>query len=142
MENSCAIFYSEGSASSKTSVEDLLAHEIAHQWFGDMVTEKNYSHVWLSEGFATYFTDLYFEAKYGKDSANYRSKKEREEVIGFNTGQPVVDTVSKGMSLLNANSYQKGAWVLHMLYREVGDFVFNLFIRKYYDRFNGMYTDT
>jgi aminopeptidase N len=69
MENASAIFYSESSVTGKGGVEDLLAHEIAHQWFGDMVSEKSFAHLWLSEGFATYFTDLYFEKKYGKDSA-------------------------------------------------------------------------
>src|SRR5207247_73394 len=82
---------------------DLLAHEIAHQWFGDMVTEKKYSHLWLSEGFATYMTDIYLESKYGKDNFISRLKRERNDVIDFNNGQTVVDSVSKGMSLLNVN---------------------------------------
>jgi aminopeptidase N len=142
MENASAIFYSEGSASSKTSVEDLLAHEIAHQWFGDMVTEKKYSHLWLSEGFATYMTDIYLESKYGMDNLISRLKKERNDVINFKNGQPVVDSVSAGMNLLNPNSYQKGAWVLHMLRRQVGDSAFHLIIRKYYDLFKGKNADT
>jgi aminopeptidase N len=142
MENAGAIFYSEGSASSKTSIESLLAHEIAHQWFGDMLSEKNYSHVWLSEGFATYMTDIYFESKYGKDSAAARLRKERKDVIGFDNGRPVVDTVSKGMELLNANSYQKGAWVLHMLRNEAGDSAFHLVIQKFYNRYKGKNADT
>jgi aminopeptidase N len=142
MENASAIFYSEGSATSKSSVEDLLAHEIAHQWFGDMVTEKEYAHLWLSEGFVSYMTDVYLESKYGKESLTKRLKRERNDAVNFKNGQPVVDSVTTGMGLLNPNEYQKGAWILHMLRRQVGDSVFHLIIRKYYDRFRGKNADT
>jgi aminopeptidase N len=139
MENASAIFYEERSASAKMSVEDLLAHEIAHQWFGDMATEKSFPHLWLSEGFATYFCDLYYEYKYGFDSMNTRLKMERRTVAGFvkRSDRPVVDSVSPLMDLLNANSYQKGAWVLHMLRMEIGDSSFHLFSRTYYNRYKG-----
>ena len=66
MENAGAIFYSENSVTGKRKSESLLAHEIVHQWFGDSATEKEWSHLWLSEGFATYFTNLYLEHKYGR----------------------------------------------------------------------------
>src|SRR5207249_666261 len=68
MENASAIFYAENSVNGERTSEDLLAHEIAHQWFGDMASETSFEHLWLSEGFATYFTDLYFEKKYGKEA--------------------------------------------------------------------------
>jgi len=144
MENASAIFYYEESAASKNSVEDLLAHEIAHQWFGDMATEKSFPHLWLSEGFATYMTDLYIESKYGTDSMNRRLKSERRTVVNFSkrSDQPIVDSISSYMDLLNANSYQKGAWVLHMLRRQIGDSAFHLFIKKYYDRYKGKNADT
>ena len=144
MENASAIFYFEGSATSKKSVEDLLAHEIAHQWFGDMATEKSFPHLWLSEGFATYMTDIYLEVKYGTDSMKKRLNEERKAVIGFvkHSDRPVVDSVSSYMELLNANSYQKGAWVLHMLCRQMGDSAFHLFIRNYYEKFKGKNADT
>lgn len=139
MENASAIFYNEESASTNRSVEDLLTHEIAHQWFGDMATEKSFAHLWLSEGFATYFTDLYLESKYGTDSLNKRMQNEREEVIDFvkTSRKPVVDSVSPYMQLLNPNSYQKGGWVLHMLRRQLGDPVFHQSIRTYYDMYKG-----
>ena len=144
MENASAIFYYEESATVKKSVEDLLAHEIAHQWFGDMASEKSFAHLWLSEGFATYFTDIYFGSKYGMDSMNRRLKTERNEVVEFvkTSTRPVVDSVSSYMQLLNANSYQKGAWVLHMLHSQMGDTAFHRFIRIYYDRFKGKNADT
>lgn len=68
MENASAIFYYEESAEENKSLDDIIAHEIAHQWFGDMVSEKNFSHLWLSEGFATYFANVYLGLKYGEDS--------------------------------------------------------------------------
>jgi aminopeptidase N len=139
MENAGAIFYYEQSVTGEGKIEDLLAHEIAHQWFGDMVTETNFKHLWLSEGFATYFTDLYLGAKYGKDSLNHRLANERDQVIDFDkrSATAIVDTSSDYMTLLNPNSYQKGAWVLHMLHSSVGDTVFQNIIRKYYKKFAG-----
>jgi aminopeptidase N len=68
MENASAIFYDEESAEENKPIESLLAHEIAHQWFGDMASEKSFSHLWLSEGFATYLSDMYLESKYGVDT--------------------------------------------------------------------------
>jgi aminopeptidase N len=139
MENASAIFYFEQSVTGKRTIEDLLAHEIAHQWFGNMVTEKSFNHLWLSEGFATYMTDIYLESKYGTDSLNHRLQGERNQVIGFaqSSTMPVIDTTSDYMSLLNANSYQKGGWILHMLRRTVGDAVFHKIIREYYSRYTG-----
>jgi aminopeptidase N len=141
MENASAIFYSDDASITGTrKSESLLAHEIAHQWFGDMATEADWSHLWLSEGFATYMTILYFEHKYGSDTAKKMLEKDREKVIQFakKKMRPVVDSsVTNYMELLNANSYQKGAWVLHMLRRAMGDVNFWKGIRAYYKTFAG-----
>lgn len=144
MENASCIFYDEYSVTGNHDTEDLLGHEIAHQWFGDAASEKSFAHLWLSEGFASYLTDLYFENKYGKEAAVARLKKERSEAIEFarHSANPVVDSTSNLMSLLNANSYQKGAWVLHMLRSEVGDSVFHRIIQTYYDTYKGGNADT
>jgi aminopeptidase N len=142
MENASCIFYYEESALSSRSLEDLLAHEIAHQWFGDMVTEKSFSHLWLSEGFATYLTDIYLESVYGTEGMNNRMTRERQMVIVFKNGRPVVDSMSHPNDLLNANSYQKGGWILHMLRREVGDSAFHRIIREFYDRYKGSNADS
>lgn len=144
MENASAIFYFEGSVTGKGGVEDLLAHEIAHQWFGDMASEKSFTHLWLSEGFATYFTDIYWQHQFGEDAFRKRLQKEREEVVQFvkRNDHPVVDSLSAYMDLLNANSYQKGAWVLHMLRNEVGDTTFHKIIQTYYQRYKGGNADT
>ena len=137
MENASAIFYFENSVTGKKEQETLLAHEIAHQWFGNTATEKTFAHIWLSEGFATYMTHLFVESKYGKDSLNKRMQNERGQVITFvnNSHRPVVDNTTDYMTLLNENSYQKGGWILHMLRRELGDSIFKKSIRSYYSAY-------
>lgn len=144
MENASCIFYAEESVTGTRSSEDLLAHEIAHQWFGDMASEKSFAHLWLSEGFATYFTNLYLENKYGREALVKRLKKDREKAIAFTktSSHPVVDSTKDLMSLLNANSYQKGGWILHMLRNEVGDTIFQKIIQAYYNHYKGSNADT
>jgi aminopeptidase N len=140
MENAGAIFYFEQSVN-YDGLEALMAHEIAHQWFGDAASESDWPHVWLSEGFATYMAHLYHETKYGIDSFNNRMRTDRDAVIAFSkkTTKPVVDTTEANnlLALLNANSYQKGGWVLHMLRRKVGDSLFWKSIQTYYSTYAG-----
>ncbi len=138
MENAGNIFYFENSVDGKRSSEFLLAHEIAHQWFGDSASEIDWSHLWLSEGFATYFTDLYAEHQYGKSKLDEKLQEERRQVIGFSqsTKTAVIDSSRTNlMELLNPNSYQKGAWILHMLRRKVGDENFWKAIQQYYQKY-------
>lgn len=138
MENASNIFYSESSVTGQRDHEELLAHEIAHQWFGNSASEIDWAHLWLSEGFATYLTDLYVEHSQGQDAMRKRLKEEREKVINFAQRQlkPVIDSsVTDYMQLLNANSYQKGAWVLHMLRNKVGNETFWEIIRTYYHQY-------
>jgi len=145
LENANTIFYSESSVTGTRKSEGLLAHEIAHQWFGNMATEKSFGHLWLSEGFATYFTILYFENKYGKDTAIKMLKEDRDQVISYSkqSNKAIVDTEEKDfMNLLNVNSYQKGGWILHMLRSELGDSIFWRSIRKYYATYAGSVADT
>jgi aminopeptidase N len=145
MENASAIFYFEESVSSP-DIEELMAHEIAHQWFGDGASEKSFWHLWLSEGFATYMTNLYLENKYGVDTLKKRMLDDRNKVIGFEKKRftPVVDSAvnDKYMQLLNANSYQKGSWVLHMLRRKLGDDLFWKGVHNYYIKYKGSNANT
>jgi aminopeptidase N len=141
LENAGCIFYSENSVTGKGKAEDLIAHEIAHQWFGNSVTENDWHHVWLSEGFATYLTSVYREKIYGQEELVESMKKARDRVIKFyiKSPGPVLDTtVTDLMKLLNANSYQKGAWVLHMLRTETGDEQFWKGLRTYYEKYRNM----
>jgi aminopeptidase N len=145
MENANAIFYSENSIGDYR-VEWLLAHEISHQWFGDAASEKDWPHLWLSEGFATYMTDLYLENKYGKETLNKRLQEQRDTVIVFAKRRftPVVDETAANdlLQLLNPNSYEKGGWVLHMLRRKLGDSLFWKAIRTYYATYAGKNANT
>lgn len=134
MENVTAIFYDERAIAARRDIEGTVAHETAHQWFGDAVTEADWHHLWLSEGFATYFGALFFEHADGVErfrgimEANRRTYIESEVV-----GRPIVDPAETNLfDLLNANNYQKGAWVLHMLRGILGDSVFFDGVRRYY----------
>lgn len=146
MENASAIFYFENSVGDR-GIEELMAHEIAHQWFGDAITEKSWPHLWLSEGFATYMTNCYLENKYGADTLTKRLIQQRRKIFAFEKRRftPVIDTdVTRNYTqLLNANSYEKGAWILHMLRRQMGDLHFWSALRRYYARYkNGNATST
>ncbi|MFA7273881.1 MAG: M1 family metallopeptidase [Crocinitomicaceae bacterium] len=136
MENASNIFYAEESVTGTGECEALIAHEIAHQWFGNSATEASWHDIWLSEGFATYFTNLYFEDHVGNGKFLERIENERIKVIQFYKKNPVPVVNPKIVSyleLLNPNSYQKGALILHMLRHQIGDEKFWLGIRKYYD---------
>jgi aminopeptidase N len=145
LENAGCIFYAENSVTGQGNAENLMAHEIAHQWFGNSVTENDWHHIWLSEGFATYLTAVYQEKTYGKEKSDETMKSARDRVIGFSlrSSKPVVDTtITDLMKLLNPNSYQKGAWVLHMLRHEIGDDLFWKGMRLYYEDFKNKNTLT
>lgn len=114
----------------------LIAHEIAHQWFGDSVTESTWADLWLSEGFATYFAGLFLQ-RYESEAAfqEYMNTAVRT-VFEYEKKNrtPIFDRETEDlMDLLNANNYQKGAWVLHMLRSSLGDQVFFRGIRDYYE---------
>lgn len=130
MENASNIFLAENAFN-----EHLNAHEIAHQWFGDSVTEADWHHLWLSEGFATYFAHLFAERFAGRDrfvqlmladKTSYLREYEKDP-------RPIYDpAITDLLKLLNANNYQKGGWVLHMLRGVLGDEKFFAGIRDYY----------
>ncbi|MEM8894873.1 MAG: M1 family metallopeptidase, partial [Bacteroidota bacterium] len=136
MENAGNIFYYEDIVNSEEPRDRLIAHETAHQWFGNSASERDWHHVWLSEGFATYLTMVYVEQMKGSDEMKVDLEKARNRVVDFNNKAPrssVIDTTIVELTqLLNANSYQKGAWFLHMLRHKVGDEVFQASVREYY----------
>jgi aminopeptidase N len=138
LENAGNIFYSESSVTGQKENEELIAHETAHQWFGNSATENDWHHVWLSEGFATYFAHLYLEDAYGHDRLATEMKIDRQQVIDFykENQAPVVDTTVTFLDdVLNNNTYQKASWVLHMLRQEIGDKAFHQSIRDYYSTY-------
>jgi aminopeptidase N len=134
MENAGNIFYHENSVNGKKQNEKLIAHEVAHQWFGNSVTEKNWRDIWISEGFATYLTNLYLEHYYGKEALKKRLNSQKEKIIRYaeHNPHPVVYEEENLLKLLNPNTYEKAAWVLHMLRIKVGDGMFFEIIKEFY----------
>jgi aminopeptidase N len=135
MENASAIFYADQLFRTRGVSGELIAHETAHQWFGDAVTESEWAHVWLSEGFATYFSSLWVRHAYG-DSAfraglgRMRAALLRAEEVAT---RPVIDTERANViPALSRNTYEKGGWTLHMLRAEVGDSAFFQGVRDYW----------
>ena len=135
MENASAIFYADGGFRRGGTRASTIAHESAHQWFGDAVTEREWSNLWLSEGFATYFEELWTRHAFGdsafrREMAGTRAQILRDQVVAT---RPVIDSEQTDlMKLLDANSYQKGGWTLHMLRTLIGDSAFFRGIRSYY----------
>jgi aminopeptidase N len=135
MENASAIFYASNLFPTHRMSEGLIAHETAHQWFGDAVTEREWGHLWLSEGFATYFATLWTRASRGDSAWHAELAGIRRQVLADSVVRvrPVLDTAETNyLNLLNANSYQKGGYVLAMLHRMLGDSAFFGGLRAYY----------
>jgi aminopeptidase N len=137
-EHASAIFYGEASVTNRPAT-NLVAHEIAHQWFGDSVTEKDWDDVWLSEGFATYFTLLTTEHYEGRDAFVAGLKRSRETILSLEKKNPEMAVRHKNLDdmkkVLNQMVYQKGGWTLHMLRGQIGDSKFWAGIRDYYLRY-------
>jgi aminopeptidase N len=145
MEAATAIFYGDNSVTGARSVRwrNVIIHEIAHQWWGNAVTENDWDHVWLSEGFATYFTLVYREYAYGRDDFLAGLADARRRVIDFYADDPHyrvvhdnLDPIGRG-TVTNGMTYQRGAWFLHMLRGMLGEDRFWAGIRRYY----GLYRD-
>ena len=136
MENASEIFYADEPFRTGRMGDEVVAHETAHQWFGDAVTEREWPHLWLSEGFATYFAALWDRASRGDSAFRARMGEIREAVLDDTsavTKRPVIDTIETNLfALLNRNSYEKGGFVLHMLRMQVGDSAFFRGLRDYY----------
>ncbi len=137
-EHASAIFYGEKSILERPDA-GLVAHEIAHQWFGNSITEKDWDDVWLSEGFATYFTLLVAEHYEGRDAFVAGLKRSREQVFSLEKQLPGVavlhDNLADMKKVLNRIIYQKGGWTLHMLRYQMGTEKFWAGIRDYYQRY-------
>ena len=148
METSSAIFYAENLVNGKrdTRLRNVIIHELAHQWFGNAVTESTWDDAWLSEGFATYFTLAYLEHEYGHEEYIQGLVAARKTVFAAALKDPgfsIVDNRSAEKEpVTSVITYQKGAWVLHMLKDLMGEANFKKGIRSYYARFLNANTTT
>jgi aminopeptidase N len=142
METSSAIFYNENLVTGKRtkSVRNVVIHELAHQWFGNAVTESTWNDVWLSEGFATFFTLLFIEHAYGHDEYMQELLTAKKMIFAYHKKDSAYSVISErspedGPVTVYDVTYQKGAWVLHMLRHLTGDENFQKAIRSYYTKF-------
>jgi aminopeptidase N len=128
MENTSATTLYSGVMHDKRALLDsspdrLIAHELGHQWWGDLVTCRDWSHLWLNEGFATYCEVLWYEHKLGRDERDYLLyQKSRSARSGTALKRPVVDhRYPAPRTMFDVRAYPKGGWVLHMLRSRLGD---------------------
>ena len=141
MEAATAIFYDARAVTGQRTERwrNVIIHEVAHQWFGNAVTEYDWDDVWLSEGFATYFTLLFIEYAYGREIFVKGLKDSRDRVFAFYKNNPdyriVHDNLTDMSKVTTTQTYQKGAWVLHMLRQMIGDRAFQEGIQNYYRKF-------
>ena len=148
MEAASAILYSANSVKGDRNIRwrNVMIHEIAHQWFGNAVTEYDWDDVWLSEGFATYFTLLFIEHQYGRDAFVKGLKSSQKRVDSFHKKNPEYTIIHNNLKDMNevtsSQTYQKGSWVLHMLRGVLGTEIFWEGIRAYYLKFKDLNAST
>jgi len=113
----------------------LDAHEITHQWFGDLLTCKDWSQLWLNEGFATYYTHLYEEHKFGTDEMRFRLYLDAVDIIKNTDEKPIVWREFKDpMEQFDYRAYPKASWILHMLRSQLGPDLYRQCINTYVER--------
>ena len=146
MENtSCTTLYSDILHDEKAHLDfnsdDVISHELAHQWFGDFITCRDWQHIWLNEGFATYCEALYVEHVYSTMKHEFQYYV-LEMVNGYLAEaanlykRPIVTKRYRDLDdLFDAHSYNKGGTVLHMLRHYVGEDDFKSSLRLYLDNF-------
>jgi aminopeptidase N len=136
MEHASAIFYGQNVVNGKPAT-GLVAHETAHQWFGDSVTESDWNDVWLSEGFATYFAMLTSEYYEGREALVATLKRGITTILETEKKLPGVAVVQDKpwSGIPNRIVYVKGGWSLHMLRGQIGTDHFWAGIREYYRRY-------
>ncbi len=114
----------------------LVAHEMAHQWFGDLVTCKDWSHVWLNEGFATYYTHLFEGHRDGPDELRYGLYQSAQGIYGEanDTNAIVRRDFQDPEEQFGFRAYPKGSWILHMLRHQLGEDLYRRCIKTYVER--------
>jgi len=141
MENTTLTILGDGTLFTKEtenirSSQGLVAHELVHQWFGDYVTCKDWSHLWLNEGFAVYYEKLYDGHKNGSDSMLYGLYRSARGVLSERPiHKPIVyRSYANAWEQFDYRTYPKGGWVLHMLRTELGEELFRKCVKIYLER--------
>ncbi len=144
MEAASAILYGDNSVVGDRNHRwrNVVIHEIAHQWFGNSVTQSDWDDVWLSEGFATYFTLLFIEHQYGREEFVKGLKSSQKSVDSYYKKNPdyriVHDNLKNMKDVTSSQTYQKGSWILHMLRGVLGTEIFWKGIRVYYNKYKDL----
>ena len=138
MENTSATLFSSRYVVDSTGFEDrnytnVNAHELAHQWFGDLITAESGKHHWLQEGFATYYALLAEREIYGDDYF-YSKLYETAQQIKYATRTDTIPVLNEKASSLSF--YQKGAWTLFALHQAIGDKAFKKAVRSYLEKYS------
>lgn len=122
-----------------TDEDGLISHELGHQWFGDLVTAKDWGDIWLNEGFATFMESVWTEAHYGKDQADYERREGGHAWFAEPNlfDKPIVRYDFEDSSEFDGNAYTKGGWVLHMLRYQLGDDAFYRGLKHYLEANRG-----
>jgi aminopeptidase N len=150
MENVSAITLTDNTLHNKyaepeVSSVGLIAHETAHQWFGDLLTCRNWSNAWLNEGFATYFEALYRKHAFGKNAFSYEMMNDYKSILRADKKlrRPTVfNRYNAPVDLFNVYIYQRGASILNMMRHILGDKLFFKAIKYYVHRFQFQNVDT
>jgi len=141
MENTSSTTLGEGALRDERgrltgSSDDLIAHELAHQWWGDLLTCREWAHTWLNEGFATYFEALWEEHDKGPDAFAVDMLNKMRSALRAGVEKPIVYRHYEDENeQFDGRAYPKGAWVLHMIRRRLGDELFWKCINTYCKRF-------
>jgi aminopeptidase N len=142
MENPRLTFVTPTMIAGDRSLVDLVAHELAHSWSGNLVTNASWKHWWLNEGFTTYVTTRILEALYGEEVATMNLQLEQEEALELlKTVAPARQALlTRGPDVWSkeytddALAYPKGAWFLRTLEQRAGRAVFDPFLRGWFDQ--------
>jgi aminopeptidase N len=140
MENSSATTNTSSSlvnpklaAEYATGQDDLISHELTHQWFGDYVTCKDWGNIWLNEGFATFGETVWTENHFPKDQSEYQRWTDARKWFATTNlyAKPIVRHDFDDSSEFDGNAYNKGGWVLYMLRHQLGEQTFARALKHY-----------
>jgi len=123
--------------------DGLIAHELAHQWYGDLLTCRDWAHLWLNEGFASYFEALWDEHHNGAEEFAHNMRGKARGAVDGGREHPVVwRGYTSPDEQFDSRAYPKGAWVLHMIRRRLGDELFWQVMKTYTERFSHQTVET